>query len=342
MSDKAVKTDKPVKIAAGKKKGLKLFKWALFFLFAVIIGAAVIFCAVIIVEKRQIQQHKDFSALTQQVLQNRQALDELRNLPAAIAQNTQRIAENTGDLKLYNENFAALKEEVGNRKFDILAQQFTMLNHRIESLEEAQSPEIITLIVALFIKENALYNRSFTAEANILQQLSREQEDLAPAVQAILNMRGKTFSTDTQLADEYVKIAQTFSFEKPDAASSANDRKSAISKSIDMIKDTVAGMNFDKIVVLKKDKRTNEQKALTAQAETLVKSFRFKEAIALIRGNSEFQKVHSPALVAWIEQVEQKIAFEEALSFIITTELNAIRQDFRTRISDSSPTEPTL
>ena len=258
------------------------------------------------------------------------SIAELQNLPAAISANAQKIAENAGLLQLYNENFLALKDEVGNKKVEILNQQFSNLNHRLESLEETKSTDALILSAVLLIKENALYNKNFAAEADILAQLAQGQDNIASAVQTIVSLKSLPIASNDELIKNYQQIAEEFTFavsnEQLQENKEADDN--AVAKSIALIKDTVAGINFDKVVVLKKDKRTDAQKQLMEQLASLVENHDFKNAVKFIRETPEFQKTQNPELTHWIEQAERRISFDEAVSYIIAAELNAIRQDF--------------
>lgn len=64
------------------------------------------------------------------------------------------------------------------------------------------------------------------------------------------------------------------------------------------------------------------------QLASLVENHDFKNAVKFIRETPEFQKTQNPELTHWIEQAERRISFDEAVSYIIAAELNAIRQDF--------------
>lgn len=271
-----------------------------------------------------------FATLSETVLQQGKHIAELQNLPAAISANAQKIAENAGLLQLYNENFLALKDEVGNKKVEILNQQFSNLNHRLESLEETKSTDALILSAVLLIKENALYNKNFAAEADILAQLAQGQDNIASAVQTIVSLKSLPIASNDELIKNYQQIAEEFTFavsnEQLQENKEADDN--AVAKSIALIKDTVAGINFDKVVVLKKDKRTDAQKQLMEQLASLVENHDFKNAVKFIRETPEFQKTQNPELTHWIEQAERRISFDELISYIIAAELNAIRQDF--------------
>ena len=309
MSEQAVKTEP-------KKLKSKVFKWTSAIVAIAILEAAAVTGAILIMESKHNNRQKDFATLSETVLQQGKHIAELQNLPAAISANAQKIAENAGLLQLYNENFLALKEEVGNKK--------------VESLEETKSTDALILSAVLLIKENALYNKNFAAEADILAQLAQGQDNIASAVQTIVSLKSLPIASNDELIKNYQQIAEEFTFavsnEQLQENKEADDN--AVAKSIALIKDTVAGINFDKVVVLKKDKRTDAQKQLMEQLASLVENHDFKNAVKFIRETPEFQKTQNPELTHWIEQAERRISFDEAVSYIIAAELNAIRQDF--------------
>ena len=113
----------------------------------------------------------------------------------------------------------------------------------------------------------------------------------------------------------------------------------AVAKSIKMIKDTVAGINFDKVVILKKDKKTNEQKALIAKLSELVNSYNFSSAINLIQTNTQFNNIKNIEFAKWQNDVQKNILFNEAISHIIASELSAIRSSFDKIKGNTSSTE---
>ena len=318
MSEQAVKTEP-------KKLKSKVFKWTSAIVAIAIHEAAAVTGAVLIMESKHNDRQKDFATLSETVLQQGKHITELQNLPAAISANAQKIAENAGLLQLYNENFLALKDEVGNKKVEILNQQFSNLNHRL-----TKSTDALILSAVLLIKENALYNKNFAAEADILAQLAQGQDNIASAVQTIVSLKSFPIASNDELIKNYQQIAEEFTFAVSNEQLQENKETddNAVAKSIALIKDTVAGINFDKVVVLKKDKRTDAQKQLMEQLASLVENHDFKNAVKFIRETPEFQKTQNPELTHWIEQAERRISFDEAVSYIIAAELNAIRQDF--------------
>ena len=136
---------------------------------------------------------------------------------------------------------------------------------------------------------------------------------------------------DLQLAARFNDIAENLDFENDKNVTQQNgssSSESAVAKSIALIKDTVAGLNFDRVVVVKKNIQNDEQAELLNELTTLVEHHDFAKALKLIKNSPDFQKLNNSELNTWIKDVERKISFDEALSFIITSELNALRQDF--------------
>lgn len=323
MSEQAVKTEP-------KKLKSKVFKWTSAIVVVSILEFGAIYGSVRISELKNIGYYNTIIALSERVYKQEEKLNLLPDILDKIAANTQRIDKNTGLLQLYNENFLALKDEVGNKKVEVLNQQFSNLNHRLESLEETKSTDALILSAVLLIKENALYNRSFAAEADILAQLAQGQDNIASAVQTIVSLKGLPIASNDELIKNYQQIAEGFTFAAPNEQLQENKEAgdNAVAKSIALIKDTVAGINFDKVVVLKKDKRTDAQKQSMERLAFLVENHDFKNAVKFIREAPEFQKTQNQELTHWAEQAERRISFDEAVSYIIAAELNAIRQDF--------------
>lgn len=323
MSEQAVKTEP-------KKLKSKVFKWTSAIVVVSILEFGAIYGSVRISELKNIGYYNTIIALSERVYKQEEKLNLLPDILDKIAANTQRIDKNTGLLQLYNENFLALKDEVGNKKVEVLNQQFSNLNHRLESLEETKSTDALILSAVLLIKENALYNRSFAAEADILAQLAQGQDNIASAVQTIVSLKGLPIASNDELIKNYQQIAEGFTFAAPNEQLQENKEAgdNAVAKSIALIKDTVAGINFDKVVVLKKDKRTDAQKQSMERLAFLVENHDFKNAVKFIREAPEFQKTQNQELTYWAEQAERRISFDEAVSYIIAAELNALRQDF--------------
>ena len=332
MSEKSEKTvQKDAKKRPSKALLLTSVALSIAILEALAIGGAVL-----ITESRNKGQTLQLDQLTSQISRQQEEIRSLQLLPNAIRNNAQKIAENAGNLQLYAENFNNLKNEVGNRKVDILYQQLAQVSQRTEALEEAKSVESLILSAALLIKENALYQRDFSQEADVLVQLSNGQEDILSSVQTIQALKKQYIASDEQLIEQFNTIAKNFSFANT-SQNNADKEESAISKSISLIKDTVSGLNFDKIVVVKKQNRTAAQEQLIAQLTALVNQHNFTGALDFIRSHQDFSLLETQDLSKWQADVERRISFDSAISQIISAELSSIRQSL---INTQTPAEP--
>lgn len=332
MSEKSEKTvQKDAKKRPSKALLLTSVALSIAILEALAIGGAVL-----ITESRNKGQTLQLDQLTSLISRQQEEIRNLQLLPNAIRNNAQKIAENAGNLQLYAENFNNLKNEVGNRKVDILYQQLAQVSQRTEALEEAKSVESLILSAALLIKENALYQRDFSQEADVLVQLSDGQEDILSSVQTIQALKKQYIASDEQLIEQFNTIAKNFSFANT-SQNNAGKEESAISKSISLIKDTVSGLNFDKIVVVKKQNRTAAQEQLIAQLTALVNQHNFTGALDFIRSHQDFSLLETQDLSKWQADVERRISFDSAISQIISAELSSIRQSL---INTQTPAEP--
>lgn len=332
MSEKSEKTvQKDAKKRPSKALLLTSVALSIAILEALAIGGAVL-----ITESRNKGQTLQLDQLTSQISRQQEEIRNLQLLPNAIRNNAQKIAENAGNLQLYAENFNNLKNEVGNRKVDILYQQLAQVSQRTEALEEAKSVESLILSAALLIKENALYQRDFSQEADVLAQLSDGQEDILSSVQTIQALKKQYIASDEQLIEQFNTIAKNFSFANT-SQNNADKEESAISKSISLIKDTVSGLNFDKIVVVKKQNRTAAQEQLIVQLTALVNQHNFTGALDFIRSHQDFSLLETQDLSKWQADVKRRISFDSAISQIISAELSSIRQSL---INTQTPAEP--
>lgn len=318
---------------SAKKRTLSLIlKWSAAILAIIVLEAGGIAAAVKIAESRNADNANQLHAALNQIAAHDNQIANLEKLPHTISANEQQIAANAGMLNLLSENLNTLKAEVGNKKIDVVQQQMETLNLRMEGVEETKNEEALILSLVLIIKENALYNRSFSQEADILAEMGGNQKQITEDIRVINDLKNARIAGDNELIAQFNQLKETFSFEKPTIEESdslkEDENRSAVSKSIDLIKDTVAGINFDKVVVIKKDKKTEEQKLLLQTLSELVNSHNFNDALAFIESNSQFDNAENGAFAEWREQVKQKIRFDNAVSKIIAAELNAIRKDF--------------
>ncbi len=335
MSEKAAQP-------AAKKGFSKVLKWS-----AAVLGVAVLECAGIaaavkITESRNVDTANQFQAVLQHLQKQDMRLEELQKLPSAISANAEKIASNTGMVNLLAEGLSALKDEVGNKKLEVLNLQMSKLDHRMEAVEESKSQEALVLSLALMIKENVLYNRSYEKEADILAEIAQGQPKIESAVQDITSLKGSTILNDAQLIEQYKQVAENLNFSVPaeETVAEEKENRGAVAKSIELIKDTVAGINFDKVVVLKKEKKTDEQQLLINTLTELVTTHNFNDTLEFIEQNrAAFREEANPQFTAWAEKIKQKVTFDKAISQIIAEELSAIRKDFAAKSLSQTPSE---
>lgn len=330
MSEKASQ----IKENSGKKKVLK---WVFVFFLVSVLTIGTIFATVWVVESRSQTRNHLIDELAQKTDNLAKHLNQLSTLSNDIGFNAQQIAETNGNLNLLIENFKALKEEVGNRKIELLNQQLATISHRMETVEETKNQEALILGVALMIKENALYNRNFAQEVDILNELAQNQDVIQPELQVLSSLKNTPIIANDKLAQSYAQVIERFEFE-PTPEQAVSQEKGAVAKSLDLIKNTVTGINFDKVVMVKKDNKTAEQKQLITQLTNLVEHYNFEKAILFINQNDAFKRAENKSFEEWFKQVQDKVAFDKAISVIIRTELNAMREDFKNKLI-SAPTD---
>lgn len=328
--------------SANNKRFSKVLKWSGVIVGIVALELAGIFSAVKITESRNADRENQFQTVLKQLQKQASQIDNLEKFPLAIAANADKIAANISLMNVVTQDLRALKEEVGNNKLEQLNQHLSKLNHRVESVEESKSLDTLVLSLALIIKENALYNRSFAKEADILAELSQEQENIVPLVQELVSLKDRNILSDTQLIEQYRKIADNFTFSNGVAPtdSSEKENRNAVAKSIELIKDTVSGISFNKVVVMKKEKKTDEQELLLNTLTELINTHNFKDALTFIEQNrTAFHEELNPEFTQWVEMLSQKVTFDKSISQIIASELSAIRKDFAAKVSSQTPSE---
>lgn len=333
MSEKTANT-------TNKKRFSKVLKWGGIAIGIAALEFAGIYSAVKITESRNTEKETQIKEIHQLLHKETSRIDNLEKLPSTISTNAEKIAANTGRVNLLAESLSALKDEVGNKKMDLLNLQMSKLNHRVEVVEESKNQEALVLGLALMIKENALYNRSFASEVDILAKLAQGQEDITPSVQKLVSLKEAVILSDTQLIEQYKKISDDFVFSNitPPQPNEGKENRSAVAKSIELIKDTVSGINFDKVVVLKKEKKTDEQELLLNTLTELVNTHNFKDAITFIEQNrTAFHEELNPQFTQWFEKMSEKVVFDASVSQIIAAELSAIRKEFTAKAEN--PTE---
>ncbi|MCM1324628.1 MAG: hypothetical protein NC218_10940 [Acetobacter sp.] len=318
--------------STNKKSFSKALKWGAIILGISVLEGAGIAAAVKITESRNTDNTAQYqSILTKLQIQNNR-ISDLEKIPSAVSVNAEKIASNTGMVNLVAEGLSALKNEVGNKKVELLNVQMEKLIHRMETVEESKNQEALILSLALLIKENVLYSRSYAKEIAILAELAQGQENIESQIRDILSLENVTILNDAQLIEQYQQIVANLNFASPTKENEEEtENRSAVAKSIEMIKDTVAGINLDKVVVLKKEKKTDEQQLLINTLTNLVNAHNFKDAIEFIEQNrASFYEELNPEFTKWLEHVKQKVLFDSAISQILSAELSALRQDFAT------------
>ena len=321
MSEKATKS-------CDKNSKSNIFKWFKNFLIIVILELLAVGLAILINESRNHNQTTALSNIKNELQAQNHRIASLEELPDIINQSASNILENKGNIKFLNESLNNLKEEVGNRKIDILTEQLSNVSRRMESVEENKNREALALSIALLIKENALYGRSFQYEANILKEIASNQESLKNDIEVIEKLNGKPLLTNDVLIKNFLNLADNFDFEK-NKTPEANDDNTSLNKGLKKIKDTVSNISFDKIVVVKKDNKTPEQKLLLKTLTDFVVNHQFVKAVDYINNNPIFFNSENKEFQTWFDNLNNKIIFDEAISKIISSELNLLREDIK-------------
>ncbi|MBR5154676.1 MAG: hypothetical protein IKW58_03015 [Alphaproteobacteria bacterium] len=329
MSDKITKQD---------KNNIKhnIFKWSLYVIAVIVLEGIAIGTSFLINESKTKENSTQLDNLFSTLKAQQSRINSLEELPTRLTRMSSLIAENNGSIKLVEENFNSLKQEVGNKKLDILNEKISNFSHRIETLEESKNKESLILSVALIIKENALYGRDFSFEINVLNNMAQGQENIKEYIEKLFTYKNKPILDNNTLANRFYEIEKNFSFEKPEQPKIVEDRKDTVSKSIRMIKETVASINLDKVVVLKKDNKTAEQKELLSQLKTYVNAYQFGQALELIDNNSIFFNSQDKTFNTWYEDLKEKVQFELLISRIVVSELSAIREEIKTNVAQSA------
>lgn len=319
-----------VKVAKQEKKKdiSKYIKWLIAVLLVIILEAGAIFSAVKISESRNIEQKEQIKFANGVINNQNQRLDILEKLPLLISENAKKINALSSSLGLFSDNLIAMQQIVNKETLNDLNTALQNISLRVETIEETKNNEALVLSIALIIKENALYNRSFAKDVDILTDLATDQPSIQGYISTLNSLKNENIENDVYLINKFNSLVDNIVFEEDAKNIVVSSDENAVTKSIKMIKDTVAGINFDKVVILKKDKKTNEQKALVSKLKELVNAYNFSEALSLIRNNPQFNKVKNNDFIEWQNSVQKNIIFNEAISRIITSELSAIRTNF--------------
>ena len=303
-------------------------KWGKYVLIALILESLAIGGAYFISESKTKIQTEKLDSLANLIDLQSNKIKHLEQLATSVSVLSSNISQNNGSIKLLEDSLKSLTNEVGNKKVEGITKEIENIAKRIESIEETKSTEALILSVALIIKENAIYGRGYKFETEVLEKMASANTDLTDSIAVIKELNNKPIMTDDILKRDYFNMIENFSFEKKESKTETNDEdKNTVSRSIKMIKETVAGINFDKVLVIKKDNHTEEQKNLLANLEKLVNNYHFEQALHLINDNQVFFDSGNMQFVKWYEDLKDKVVFDKAISRIISLELNVLREE---------------
>ena len=322
MSDKVVKN-------AEKKSLSKAVKWSLGVLAILVIVAGTIVASVKVTEIRGQADIAQLQNILEKISMQNARIDALEKLPSAVSTTSKQLEAASHGLNTLSDNFERLNEEAGHNKVPALVEQTSGLSHRIEALEETQSNELLILSLALMIKENALYHQNFVQEAEILAKLAQNTPSIHTDVETINLYKNETIADNMQLATQFFDIIKDFNFNTQSNTASENAEDDLVSKGIKVIKKTVSGMRFDRVIVLKKEKKTDEQKKLLADLTKAVRSYNYPAVLDIINTHPELNAAENQDFSAWQEKVKIKLSFDKAVSHLITEQLSALREDVK-------------
>ena len=331
MSEKAVKSEKQTP----KVKSSKGLMWAIAVVAVVLLEVGGIATAVKLTEARNQADTAKLYNIQEQMAAQDIRIETLEKLPSSISTTSQQLGATAHTVNVLSENFGKLFDEVGNNKVPALEQKVATLMHQIEVLEEYRSNDNLLLSLALIIKENALYHKDFALEATVLNDLGRNNEAIKSDIEIVSLYKGKTIADNKELLDQFTQIIKDFNFKKIEEAEPVQPKEQEqtfFAKCLKFIKGIASGMPFDKVVVLKKEKKTAHQKQLLADLSNLVNQYKFSEALQYITENSEFATAENKDLASWQLKVQDNLAFNNALSHIITAQLNALREDISNNV----------
>ena len=322
MSEKTVKSEK-------NNTKQRVFRWILCIFVVLILEAIAIGGSFLINESRTKEKTAQIDSIYGVLNSHKIEIDTLKVFSNQLTQLSSNITSTDGNLKLLEENFNSLKQEVGNKKVDILTEKLANFSHRIESIEETKNTEALVLSIALMIKENALYGRDFSFEIDVLNKMTEGQENVRDYVQQLLSFKDKKILDNNTLANRFYDIEKDFSFEKKEDKNKEQADENTVSKSIKMIKETVASINLDKVVVMRKDNKTLEQKELLTKLKNYVAAYRFEEALLLIDNTPIFFNAENKEFSTWYNDLKNKVNFEHVISKLIASMLNTLREEIK-------------
>ena len=326
MSEKAVKSEKQT----ANVKSSKGLTWAIAVIAVVLLEAGGIAAAVKLTEARNQADTAKLHNIQEQLSAQNVRLDTLEKLPSAISTTSQQLETTAHTVNILSENFDKLSDEVGNNKVSNLEQKVSGLTHQVEVLEENSNSDNLILSLALLIKENALYHRSFAQEADILAEIGKNNPALAQNIAVISANKDVNIMDKKELAAQYAEIMKDFVFKqnKEQAKEAVEEKPQTITaKIIQYFKNAISGMHFDRVVILKKERKTDAQKKMLKELSALVAQYRYDEALKFIFAHNEFAAANNQELHTWQYNVSQFLTFDNALNNIISSQLNALRED---------------
>ncbi|MBP5697966.1 MAG: hypothetical protein J6W96_00370 [Alphaproteobacteria bacterium] len=330
MSEKAIKTKQ-------ERPASKVLKVILTVLLIFILEIVAIVSSVKISDFRGQNEDIRLQQIKTRIAEQNTRIESLEGLSAAISTNSKQLTTTTNGLNVLSEKIDNLEKLVGGNKFEKIVNEVSLLNHKVSSLEELKNNEALILSITLIIKENILHHKSFAKETEILTEMSKDIAVIQQDVNTLNLYKNSNISDDDTIIKQFNIIADNFSFDK--AIENPKEAKDdLVSKSIKMVKDTMSGMHFDKVVVLKKEKLTDQQEILISTLKDLVNSYNYTDALEFIAQNQELANMQNNDFTNWQEAVKQKIAVDQAISHITASQLKALRQDFK-EIEKAKPQE---
>ena len=320
MSDKTLKKEQ-------KKTSSVFFKWSLIALLVICLDVVGIYTTIKIIELKAKDNTYNVANFRQDLISQDEKIKNLESLPISLAENAQKLMAFSNTLSLLSENFEQLNNQVGNNKISEINNEIFKLNHRIDSLEEIRNNEALMLNLVLIIKENILYHRGFAQEVDILATLNSDDEELKNEIKILQDLKTTNIADNNELVHLFAEIAKNFKFNNTESQP-VPLQENVVSKGFKVLKNTILKINFDKIVVLKKERKTDHQKEILSNLINLVNAYRFNEAIQFIQNTPEFANSSNEKLALWKEQAQIKINVDSALKNIMSKLLKALRKDF--------------
>ena len=187
-----------VKVAKQEKKKdiSKYIKWLIAVLLVIILEAGAIFSAVKISESRNIEQKEQMKFANGVINNQNQRLDILEKLPLLISENAKKINALSSSLGLFSDNLIAMQQVVNKETLNDLNTALQNISLRVETIEETKNNEALVLSIALIIKENALYNRSFAKDVDILKDLATDQPSIQGYISTLNSLKNENIEND--------------------------------------------------------------------------------------------------------------------------------------------------